>query len=188
VKRDVTAFGGTSDNYDVAQIEADIGSIHDQKVAVKMSDTQMRAVFSLWIAGSTYSEIAEQLKIASVPAVRLAVEKLLADSVDMSEDRTVMRQRASLQLDRYLRSIMGRALDAQNPDQIAFLRLALQITDRKIRLHGLDAPVQVSVGLPGRDELDQWVAAVATMNGAAVPIEGDPFLELEENPETGEWS
>lgn len=180
-------FGGISKNIEVAKIESEIGSVTDEKVANRMSDTQMRAVFSLWIAGSTFSEIAEQLKIPSVPAVRLAVEKMLADSVDMSEDRTTQRSRASLQLDRYLRSIMGKALDATNPEQIAYLRLALQITDRKIRLHGLDAPVQVNVGLPNKDELDHWVSAVAAINGTPTPIEGDPFIDMEEDPETGEF-
>jgi len=184
---DVAHFGGVSNNSEIAQIESEIGAAPDAKVLTTMTDTQIRAIFSLWVAGSTFPEIAEQLRVPSVGAVRMAVEKMLADSVDPGEDRTTQRQRASLQLDRYLRSIMGRALDASNPDQIAYLRLALQITDRKIKLQGLDQPVQINLGMPSKDELEEWVANVAVMNGATLPVEGDPFVDLEEDPETGEW-
>ena len=180
-------FGGVSDNSEIARIESEIGAAPDAKVLTTMTDTQIRAIFSLWVAGSTYPEIAEQLRVPTVGAVRMAVEKMLADSVDPGEDRTTQRQRAALQLDRYLRSIMGRALDASNPDQIAYLRLALQITDRKIKLQGLDQPVQINLGMPSKDELEEWVANVAVMNGATLPVEGDPFIDMEEDPETGEW-
>jgi hypothetical protein len=186
VTQNAMHFGGTSPNVEVAKIESEIGTITDSQMLQSLKDTQIRSMFALWIAGSTYSEIAEQLKAPTVGVVRLAIEKMLADSVDLSEDRSVLRQRASLQLDRYLRSIMAKALDPSHPEQVAHLRLALQITDRKIRLHGLDAPTQVNVGLPSKDELDEWVSAVAMLNGTVLSPEGDPF-ELEEDPETGEW-
>jgi len=120
----------------------------------------------------------------------MAVERVLADSLDDPEDKTKQRQRVSLQLDAFLRSVVDRALDMNDDQQLAYLRAAMMVVDRKARLLGLDAPINVQLGLPSKDELDQWVAAVAMFNGTAPPVEGNPFedIELTQDPETGEWA
>jgi hypothetical protein len=166
-----------------------IGTRADIRAAETMSEVMARAMLSLWVRGANYQEIADEFGV-NVPVARMAIERVLADSLDDNEDKTKQRARIALQLDAYLRSIIDRALDSDDPEQVGRLRLALQITDRKARLLGLDAPINVQFGLPQKDELDQWVAAVAMINGTMPPVEGDPFadvVELTEDPDTGEY-
>jgi len=169
---------------DVKALERALGTEREKAEVAGARPSEVKAYLALWLAGATYLEIAEQMR-CEVSKVRLMIEKALADTVDDSEDRTLQRQRAGLQLDRYLRSIAAKALDSESPDQPMYLRLALQITDRKIRLQGLDAPTAVMVTTPTDIELREWVAAVAVANGASVVEEGDPFA-LEEG-EDGTW-
>jgi hypothetical protein len=169
---------------DVKALERKLGSERERAEVSAATPTEVKSYLALWLAGATYVEIAAQMHVR-VPKVRLMIEKALADTVDDDEDRTIQRQRASLQLDRYLRSIAVKALDSESPDQPMYLRLALQITDRKIRLQGLDAPTAVMITQPSDIELREWVAAVAIANGASVVEEGDPFA-LEEG-EDGTW-
>lgn len=169
---------------DVVALERKLGTEKERLEVAKARPTEVKSYLALWLAGATFLEIAEQMRVR-VPKVRMMIEKALADTIDDEGDRTVQRQRASLQLDRYLRSIAVKALDSNSPDQPMYLRLALQITDRKIRLQGLDAPTAVMVATPSDLELREWVAAVAAANGGTLVQEGDPFA-LEEG-EDGTW-
>jgi methylthioribose-1-phosphate isomerase len=172
----------------VRRIQKRIGTNKDVRDAETMPEVMARAVVALWTRGANYPEIADEFGI-SVATARMAVERVLADSLDDNEDKTKQRQRVALQLDAFLRSVVDKALDQEEPEQLSYLRAAMQVVDRKARLLGLDAPINVQLGLPSKDELDQWVAAVAAANGSALPVEGDPFEEitLEQDPETGEW-
>jgi hypothetical protein len=162
----------------VHRIQKRIGTGRDVRDAETMSEVMARGILALWTRGANYPEIADEFGV-SIPTARMAVERVLADSLDDTEDKTKQRQRVSLQLDAFLRSVVDRALDKQDDQQLAFLRAAMMVVDRKARLLGLDAPINV-----------QLVAAVAMFNGTAPPIEGDPFedIELTQDPETGEWS
>jgi len=172
----------------IRRIQKRIGTNKDVRDAETMSEVMARGIVALWTRGANYPEIADEFGI-SVATARMAVERVLADSLDDNEDKTKQRQRVALQLDAFLRSVVDRALDKEDDQQLAYLRAAMQVVDRKARLLGLDAPINVQLGLPSKDELDQWVAAVAAFNGATMPIEGDPFEELtmEQDPDTGEW-
>ena len=176
------------DDLSVHRIQKRIGTARDVREAETMSEVLARGIAALWVRGANYPEIADEFGINTAVA-RMAVERILADSYDDSEDKTKQRHRVSLQLDAFLRSVVDRALDKEDDQQLAYLRAAMMVVDRKARLHGLDAPVNIQLGLPSKDELDQWVAAVANFNGTASPIEGDPFEEIEmrQDPETGEW-
>jgi len=173
----------------IRRVQKRIGTRKDVHDAEMMSEVMARAIVALWTRGVNYPDIADEFGI-SVATARMAVERVLADSLDDNEDKTIQRHRVSLQLDAFLRGVVDRALDKQDDQQLAYLRAALQVVDRKARLLGLDAPINVQLGLPSKDDLDQWVAAVTMFNGTASPIEGDPFDEIEmtEDPETGEWS
>ena len=172
----------------IRRIQKRIGTNKDVRDAETMSEVMARGIVSLWTRGANYTEIADEFGI-SIATARMAVERVLADSWDDNEDKTKQRQRVSLQLDAMLRSVVDKALDPEEEQQLAYHRALLQVIDRKARLLGLDAPINVQLGLPSKDELDQWVQAVAAYNGTDAPIEGDPFDEvtLEENPETGTW-
>lgn len=172
----------------VRRIQKRIGTAKEVHEAETMSEVLARGIAALWVRGANYPEIADEFGI-SIAVARMAVERILADSYDDSEDKTKQRHRVSLQLDAFLRSVVDRALDQNDDQQLAYLRAAMMVVDRKARLHGLDAPVNIQLGLPSKDELDQWVAAVANFNGTASPVEGDPFeeIEMKQDPETGEW-
>lgn len=172
----------------IRRIQKRIGTQKDVRDAETMSEVMARGIMALWTRGANYPEIADEFGVSTATA-RMAVERVLADSLDDSEDKTKQRQRVSLQLDAFLRSVVNRAMDPDDEQQLAYLRAAMQVVDRKARLLGLDAPVNIQLGLPSKDELDQWVAAVALFNGTAPPVEGDPFedIELHQDPETGEW-
>jgi hypothetical protein len=172
----------------IRRVQKAIGTRKDVVAAETMAEVMARGITALWVRGANYPEIADEFGI-SVATARMAVERILSDSLDDNEDKTKQRHRVSLQLDAFLRSVVDRALDPADEQQLSYLRAAMSVVDRKARLLGLDAPVNIQLGLPSKDELDQWVAAVAMFNGTAPPIEGDPFDEvtLEQDPETGEW-
>lgn len=176
------------EDLNLRRVQKQVGTRKDVIAAETMADVMARGIAALWVRGANYPEIADEFGI-SVPTARMAVERVLSDSLDDNEDKTKQRHRVSLQLDAFLRSVVDRALDNKDDQQLAYLRAAMQVVDRKARLLGLDAPVNIQLGLPSKDELDQWVAAVALFNGTAPPVEGDPFedIELHQDPETGEW-
>lgn len=177
-----------ADDLSIRRVQKKIGTQKDVRAAETMSEVIARGITALWVRGANYPDIADEFGV-SVATARMAVERVLADSFDDNEDKTKQRHRIVLQLDAFLRSVVDRALDQDNEQQLAYLRTALSVVDRKARLLGLDAPVNIQLGLPSKDELDEWVSAVAKYNGTAAPIEGDPFaeVEMEEDPDTGEW-
>jgi hypothetical protein len=177
------------EDLNLRRVRKQIGTHKDIRDAETMSEVMARGMVALWVRGANYSDLADEFGV-SVPTARMAVERVLADSLDDNEDKAKQRHRVALQLDAFLRSVVDRALDKTDDQQLAYLRAAMMVVDRKSRLLGLDAPINVQLGLPTKDELDQWVAAVAHFNGTAMPIEGDPFeeIELEQDPETGEWA
>jgi hypothetical protein len=162
---------------------ARVGTPQDWKYVESMSEVQARAMTALWVMGAQYPEIAEQWD-CSVAAARLAVERTLADSLDDSEDRSKQRTRLVMQYDLLLREYMPKALK-KGRDQQGFGRLVMQIAMQKSKLLGLDAPMEVQVNMPTSQEMLDWAQSVLAMKGMALPQEGDPFLELEENPDTG---
>ena len=173
----------------IRRVQKRIGTQADVTAAETMAEVMARGIAALWVRGANYPEIADEFGI-SVPTARMAVERILSDSLDDNEDKTKQRHRVSLQLDAFLRSVVDRALDPADDQQLPYLRAAMMVVDRKARLLGLDAPVNIQLGLPSKDDLDQWVAAVALFNGTVPPVEGDPFeeIEMEQDPESGEWS
>lgn len=124
-----------------------------------MSETQTKAesALALRIAGTSYTHIAKALGYASATRARLAVERVLAASADSPEDRDQQRVLADKRLNRLLQSTMGKAVDTKDPDHLAYNARALAITDRIMRLWGVDAPTQVAI-TPTDEHLQQYVA------------------------------
>lgn len=162
---------------------AKVGTPQDWEYVESMSEVQARAMTALWVMGAQYVDIADQWQ-CSVAAARLAVERTLADSLDDSEDRSKQRTRLVMQYDLLLKEYMPLALK-KGRDQQGFGRLVMQIALQKSKLLGLDAPMEVQVNMPTSQEMLEWAQSVLALKGAALPQEGDPFLELEQNPETG---
>lgn len=159
-----------------------VGTPEDWRYVESMSEVQARAMTALWVHGADYYQIADQWECT--PAVaRLAVERVLSDSLDDSEDRSKQRQRLVMQYDTLLRELLPKALK-KGKDQLGFSRLVLQINQQKSRLLGLDAAAEVNVNIASQEEITEWAQQILALKGAGLPEEGDPFT-LEQNPDTG---
>lgn len=129
-----------------------------------MSETQTKAesALALRIAGTSYTNIAKALGYASSTRARLAVERVLAASADSPEDRDQQRVLNDKRLNRLLQSVMGKAIDPKDPDHLAYNARALAITDRIMRLWGVDAPAQVQI-TPTDEHLQAYVAQMMAL-------------------------
>lgn len=134
----------------------------DLMVSEDAEDTPTRANagVALRIAGASWSDIARTVGYSSAHRARQAVERALADTADDPEDRAAQRNLADRRLNRLLQSVMGKAVDPMNPDQIAFNRQALALVDRIARLHGVDAPTAVEYTTPSAERVAQVVGQV----------------------------
>lgn len=180
---DIAHFGGDDPRpQDIRELERRAGTERELIEAASKNPTEVRAGMALWLAGATYAEVAEQMGYRSAAQARAIIERALADTVDDTEDRSRLRQKVSLQLDRLMRSVIVKALDPTQPEQLAYVRAVVGIIDRKTQLHGLNAPIQAIVANPSGDELERWLATLAEANGVSVPVEGDPFVVIEEAP------
>lgn len=174
----VATFGGDDDEPDdLAKMAEQYGGAKEIEAVDRLSDKTLRSSLALWLAGATFAEIASQLELRSPGVVRIAIERALSETVDDTEDRTKLRTKMSLTLDRLLRSVMTKALSAESPEHLAAVRAAMVIVDRKIRLHGLDAPAEHIVYTPGQDEFTRIIELAARGQGLSLPEEGDPFAD-----------
>jgi hypothetical protein len=129
-----------------------------------MSETQTKAesALALRIAGTSYTNIAKALGYATATRARLAVERVLAASADSPEERDQQRVLADKRLNRLLQSTMAKAVDPKEPDHLAYNARALAITDRIMRLWGVDAPTQVQI-TPTDEHLQAYVAQMMAL-------------------------
>lgn len=144
-------------------------------------DVQMRsrseAAAALRVHGASYAEIAETLEYSSSADARMAVEQVLAATVDETKDYLALRALEGLRLEGLYRAVAPRALDTDDPDQLGFHRAALNVLDRIAKLHGLDAPQRLELVNPGADEFER---VLAEMRRASDRGEPEPDLyELE---------
>lgn len=111
------------------------------------------------LAGMTYEKIAETLGYYDGGAARNVVMRAL-EHVEAESVRD-LRSVENARLDRAQAAIWPRVLQGEN----SAVGLYLRISERRARLNGLDAPVQVAV-TPTTVEVQQWVAQVLTAAGA----------------------
>lgn len=148
---------------------------------------RQEAAVSLRIAGANYSEIMRTLEYASVTAARQAVERALAASVgedDKKQARFIQRRR----LERLLRStwaqattesvqikdpVTGQTVDVPNEQHLPYVRTALALVDRIIRLDGLDAPTEAIIYNPSNREVEMWIQSMVERNRGDLPQEYD---------------
>lgn len=171
----VAKFGGDpeSDGQEMAEFADKNGSAEDIAYVDSLGNDKVRAALALWTAGATYGDIAAQFGYRSPALAGMVVERALAESVDDTQDRTKLRRRMSLTLDRLLRAVMPKAIDTQNPEQLPAVRVALTVVERYAKLNGLDAPMQVDVNLVDDDKFTSLVEMAARGMGMPVPVEAD---------------
>jgi hypothetical protein len=137
------------------------------------------AALSLRLSGATWTEIALALGFPTPRAAMLAVERALIKQLDATEDRDKMRTIAGARLERLLRSVWGRALDPNDPEQLSAVSRARELIDRHAKLYGLDAPTELVVHSPTQSELEDWVLR---MTATMIPHIDEPSIfELEED-------
>ena len=113
-------------------------------LADAVADTKSQGALLLAIAGASWSDIARQQGYSSPTHARLAVERALAEAVGPA-DREKMRELQDRRYKRLLQSVMGRAIDPDDANHLAYNARALALVDRISVLHGLNAPQQVQI-------------------------------------------
>ena len=138
----------------------------------KGSTNRAEAAVAMRIAGAAYSEIARTLDFTSAHQARMSVEATLAATAG-GNDREQLRFVEARRLERLLRSLWRKALDENHDEHLAAIRTALAVIDRHARLYGLDAPAEMVVYSPSREEIDRFVAVAAASLTAKLPDEAD---------------
>lgn len=171
----VAKFGGDPDELgqDMADFADKNGSPADMATVQAMSNDRVRSALALWTAGATYGDIAAQFGFRSPAVAAMAIERALAESVDDTQDKTKLRRRMSLTLDRLLRAVMPKAINAENPEQLPAVKVALTVVERYSKLNGLDAPVQHEISMVDDDKFHSLVEYAARGMGMPVPVEAD---------------
>jgi hypothetical protein len=179
VSSGVAKFGGDPDNdgEEMAAFNDKNGSEKDLATVNSMNNETVRSALALWTAGATYADIAAQFRLRSPAVAGMAIERALSESVDDTQDRTKLRRRMSLTLDRLLRAVMPKAIDTTNPEQLPAVRTALTVVERYARLNGLDAPTQVDINVVEDDKFNRLVELAARGMGMPIPVEADVFSE-----------
>jgi hypothetical protein len=137
------------------------------------SPTQREAMLKAWAAGWTFQEIADHWGYKSAAFCRVAIERALAES-DVKIDRERERERFRQSLLMHHREASMHALDSDDENQIAWMRMDLLIIERIARLLGLDAPTQI-VLTPGAEEFEKLTTFLAIQQGADTTAEADPM-------------
>lgn len=185
---EIIHFGGDEGKEDdLKEVEEAIGSELEARSPELENPTSTLAALNLRLSGASYQEIADVMGYVSAATARMAVEKALAAAATEDGDKKTLRSQMSLTLDKYHQSVYRQAIDEDNPNQLAYQAAALRIVDRKIKLHGLDAPAKLEI-MPSTEELENFARQLASRGGYAPVVEGDPFteVEMEEGPD-GEW-
>lgn len=138
------------------------------------SETDRRALAAVIMRrrGFAYDTIARDLEYASPRKAREAVTTAIARS-GSDEDLKTLRGLESMRLDRLLASVWTKAIDENNPDQLAYNRRASDLIEQIAKLHGLNAPTVLAVVNPDADRFNQIVTEIHKAQSGEIDGEGD---------------
>lgn len=128
---------------DIAR-KLEAGKDPNADLAMAAPDTKAEGALFLSLAGASWSDIARQQGYSSPTHARVAVERVLAESVG-PEDKAQKRELQERRYKRLLQSVMGKAIDPTDKEHLAYNARALAIIDRISVLAGLNAPQQVQI-------------------------------------------
>lgn len=153
-----------------------IGGVKANLVAVDDSTPRRReAMLKAWAAGWSFQEVADHWGYRSAATARAVIERALADA-DIKVDRDKERERFRQSLLMHHKVAANHAVDDEDPDQMAWMRMDLLIVERLARLLGLDAPTQLVI-TPGAEEFEKITSLLAIQQGADTTPEADPMGE-----------
>jgi len=156
------------------------------KAVARARDRKAASALQLKIAGATWDEIATLVGYPTGHHAQIATEKALEKELRTEGSQAYMRTIAGQRLERLIRSTWKKAIDENHPEHLVAVDRARQLIDRHAKLYGLDAPTEVVVHSPTRDELERWVAGVVQAKTPALE-EPDIFeVEWEETDEAVE--
>lgn len=139
------------------------------------ADTKSQSALSLAMMGANWSDIARVVGYASPSHARRAVERALASASHSPETVDHMRQLQDMRLKRLLQAHMGKAINPEDKDQLAYSARALAIIDRISKLHGLDAVQQVQI-TASDETIQSYVNNLAKLAGIqTTSVEGEIF-------------
>lgn len=122
--------------------------------AKKDPKTRVEAAMALMISGASFTDIARMLEYESAARAKAAVERALASTVGI-EDKKTLRNIAAMRYEALLKSVMPRATNVKETNQLAYNQRASALVDRIVALHGLNAPTQIQI-TPSDEYLEQY--------------------------------
>lgn len=129
---------------------------------VRARDRKAAACLDMRLAGYEWDDIAEVVGFPDGNAAQVAFEN--ARERHLKENpatQTQMRDLAGRRLERLLRAVWHKAIDPDNPEQLAAQDRALRVITNHAKLYGLEAPTEINLhGNPSEQELQRWVASV----------------------------
>jgi hypothetical protein len=134
------------------------------------------AAVALRTAGASYADIADTLGLATPAAALHVITDHLAVDIP-TEDKDHMRRECTAQINELLAAVWGKATDPEHIDQLPAIGRAVSLIDRKIRLHGLDAPTELIVHTPTQSEIEQWISHM--VQGTMPALEEADIVDVE---------
>lgn len=148
-----------------------------EKPEAEVNATNAQSAVALVIAGASFADVARMLNYKSAAEAKKAVEKALSSTVTLSEKK-YLQSLATRRYEALLKSVMPRATNPKDSNQLAFNQRAQSILDRMVRLQGLEAPTQIQIS-PSDDAIrayaQQFMAAAGLETN--VPQEADILEE-----------
>jgi|GEM_PF-4449448 len=144
----------------------------------KVNPSRAKATVALRLSGAGFADIAEIEGFASASVARKVFEESLAASLT-EDDLQHLRSLTDARLNRLMQSIWPKAINQKNPEQLAFLRAALSISDRLERLHGIAAPQRVEVYTPDERAKQEWLEAALARIGPAGALSEEDIIDAE---------
>ena len=145
----------------------------------RASQTTIESAMAYLMAGASFTDIAKMLEFKSGKHVKRVVERALASTVTLSE-KSHLRAVAAGRYEMLLKSVMPRATNVRETNQLAYNQRAQSILDKIVKLHGLEAPQQIQIS-PSDEYLAQYAQQMAIKMGLDTNIEqeGDILEEPE---------
>lgn len=157
------------------------GVVGDSRADSALSRARHRkqnAALQMRLARVEWSEIAEVVGYPTPRAAKVAVEQALERELDEDpHSKDLMRNMAGQQFNRMIRAIWAKAMDPDHPDQLSAQRELRTNIQAYSKLYGLDAPSEMIVHTPTREELDAWVNAQSRTK--ATLLEEDNIFDVE---------
>lgn len=155
--------------------EAADGAVDRSASASKeMREARRIEAMSLKLAGASYEAIGERLGIAPQ-----SVRALIARNLERADNRLVEEMRAieNARLDRAQAAIWKRVLDGE----LDAVRTYLQISARRAKMNGLDAPQRIALSANVRVEMEQALDELKhVVLGEVVDDDGEQLVERED--------